>query len=426
MRQLRSGGAMRQRPECPPDLDCCASAVIGQASRDKTADCHTKGGTMSKLQAVLDESVRAQDVPFAVAMLGDKNGIRWSGAAGQRSPGQAASIDTVFRIFSMTKAVGSTAAMILVERGKLNPDTPVEDILPEFAKIRVLDHFDGDKPVMRAPRTRATVRNLATHTSGLEYEFWNGDVAKYLTVTGHPTILSGLKAALFYPMASDPGTRWAYGIGIDWLGQVVEKIDGRRIDRFCREEIFEPLGMSDTAFEVSEPMQKRLAAAAIRGADGAFAPFEIAPPSNPEFYGMGHGLYSTAPDYMKFLQMFLGRGQLGSRRLLSEASVDWMLADRLQGLNFRRMVSVSPLTADCDPFPDTRRTHSFGFLRMEEDVPGMRSAGSQSWAGVLNSHYWFDPKKGIAAVIMTQSLPFVEPRFMDTYAKFERAVYATP
>jgi methyl acetate hydrolase len=381
---------------------------------------------MSKLQAVLDDSVRAGNVPFAVAMVGDKNAIKWSGAAGERSPGQAASIDTVFRIFSMTKAVGSTAATILIDRGKLNPGTPVEDILPEFAKMQVLEGFDGDKPVLRAPKTKATVRHLATHTSGLEYEFWNADMAKYLAVTGHPPILSGMKAALFYPMMTDPGTRWGYGIGIDWLGQVVEKIDGRRIDQFCREEIFEPLGMSDTAFEVSAPMKARLAAVAARGEDGKFAPFDIAPPPNPEFYGMGHSLYSTAPDYMRFLRMFLNRGELGGKRLLKEASVDWMLADRMNGLTFQKMVTAAPpVTADCDPFPGTRRTHSFGFFRVDEDVPGMRSAGTQSWAGVLNTHFWFDPKKDVAAVIMTQTLPFVEPRFVDTYEKFERGVYAT-
>jgi methyl acetate hydrolase len=381
---------------------------------------------MSNLQAVLDASVQAGDVPFAIAMVGDRNGIKWSGGAGERSPGQAASIDTVFRIFSMTKAVGSTAAMILIDRGKLNPDTPVEDILPEFAKIQVLDRFDGDKPILRAPKTKATVRNLATHTSGIEYEFWNSDVAKYLAVTSHPTILSGLKASLFYPMTTDPGTRWGYGIGIDWPGQVVEKIDGRRIEQYCREEIFVPLGMRDTAFEVSASMKARLAAASIRGEDGKFGPFELAPPSNPEFYGMGHSLYSTAADYMNFLRMFLNRGEFGGKRLLKESSVEWMLADRLQGLNFRRMVTVTPaITADCDPFPGTRRTHSFGFFRLEEDIPGMRSAGSQGWAGVLNTHFWFDPRKDVAAVIMTQSLPFMEPRFADTYVKFERAVYAT-
>ena len=135
---------------------------------------------MSKLNQVLDESVRAQDAPFLVAMVGDRDGVEWSGAAGECAPGRQAAPDTVFRIFSMTKAVGSTATMILMDRGKLDPDTPVEAILPEFRTIKVLDGFDGDQPRLRAPRTQATVRNLATHTSGFVYEFWNADIPKWL------------------------------------------------------------------------------------------------------------------------------------------------------------------------------------------------------------------------------------------------------
>jgi CubicO group peptidase (beta-lactamase class C family) len=100
-----------------------------------------------------------------------------------------------------------------------------------------------------------------------------------------------------------------------------------------------------------------------------------------------------------------------------------MLTDQMRGLTLRRMVSSSPVTDSFEPFPGTRVTHSFGFMRNEADIPGMRSAGSQSWAGVLNSHYWFDRSKDLAAVIMTQSLPFVEPRFLKTYEAFERAAY---
>jgi methyl acetate hydrolase len=381
--------------------------------------------TMTAIDQLLRDFVKHENLPFVVAMAGNSKGVSYSGASGESAPGRKADESTVFRIFSMTKAVGSTAAMMLIDRGKLNAETPVEDILPEFANIRVLDRFDGDTPVTRAPKTKATIRNLATHTSGLEYEFWNDQVAKYLSVTGHPSILSGLKSSLFYPMMTDPGTRWGYGIGIDWLGQVVEKIDGRRIDKYCREEIFDPLRMSDTAFEPSDAMRERLASVAARGEDGKFAPFDIAPPANPEVYGMGHALYSTAPDYMRFLRMFLNRGALDGKRLLSESSLEWMLTDHMNGLTFRKMTTATPtVTADCDPFPETRRTHSFGHFRIEEDVTGMRSAGSQSWAGVLNTHYWLDIKKDVAAVIMTQSLPFVEPRFMQAYADYERAVYA--
>ena len=295
---------------------------------------------MSQLNDVIEQSVRAQDAPFLVAMVGDKDGIKWSGSSGDRAPGQKATQDTVFRIFSMTKAVGSTAAMILMDRGKLDPNTPVEAVIPEFAKIKVLDGFEGATPRLRAPRGKATVRQLATHTSGLVYEFWNPDIAKYLEVTKHPSILSGLKASLFYPLAFDPGERWDYGMGIDWLGQVVEAVDGRKIDQFCREEILDPLKMPDTRFEVEDRMTGRLSSVSIRGEDGKFADYPIAPPSRPEFYGMGHALYSTAPDYMRFLRMYLNKGQLDGKRLLSERAVETLLSNQIGDIKIGLLKTV--------------------------------------------------------------------------------------
>jgi methyl acetate hydrolase len=380
---------------------------------------------MSELNRVIDEAVARQDLPFAVAMTAHADGVIWSGAAGEAAPGKAAALDTVFRIFSMTKAVGSTAAMILMDRGQLKPDTPVESVLPEFASVQLLEGFDADgKPRLRAPKVKATARHLATHTSGLTYEFWNSVMPRYMEATGAPTILSGLKVALNYPLLFEPGERWDYGIGIDWLGQMVEKIDGRRIDQFCKEEIFDPLGMNDTRCEVEPHMAARLAGVSIRGEDGKFAPFELAPPSHPEFYGMGHALYSTAPDYMRFLRMYLNKGTLDGKRILSEAGVDSMLANQIGNTPIPCLKTVAPpITADAEFFPGKRKSHSMAFMRFDEDIPGMRHAGSQGWAGVLNSHYWFDPKAGIAGVLMTQSLPFVEPRFLDTYERFERATY---
>jgi len=380
---------------------------------------------MADMNAVLEQAVERQDVPFAVGMVADAAGTRFSGAAGEAAAGRAAGEDTVFRIFSMTKAIGSVAAMILIDRGRIEFDTTVVDILPEFSRVQVLDGFDGDTPVLRAPRVQATLRHLATHTSGFEYEFWNADVAKYLEVTGHPTILSGLKQSLFYPLTSDPGTRWGYGIGIDWLGQVVEAVDGRSIDVFCREEIFEPLGMANTGFELEGDMAANLGTLMARGEDGVFVPFDLAPPSRPEMYGMGHNLYSTAPDYLRFLRAMLRKGELDGARILSEQAFADMTVDHMQGLTFRKMVTIAPpVTADVDLFPGTRVTHSFAFARNEEAIPGMRSAGSLTWAGVCNTHFWLDPTKGVAAVIMTQSLPFVEERFMATYEAYEKAVYA--
>lgn len=372
---------------------------------------------MQHLDNLLNKAVANNDLPFVVAMVGTAAGVSYGGAAG---PG--AGPDTVFRVFSFSKAIGAMAAMILIERGKLSLDSRVVDILPEFGNLQVLQGFDGGRPRLRAPKVQATVRHLATHTSGLEYEFWNADIARYVGMTAHPGMLTGLKAALHYPMASDPGTRWGYGMGIDWLGLVVEAVDGRRIDAFCQQEIFDPLGMTSTGFE-GDPA--RLAGMVIRGEDGRFAPFNLAPPSRPEVYGMGHALYSTAPDYLRFLRMILKKGVLDGNRVLAKASVAVMQADQMQGLLFQKMMSAVPLiTADFDPFPGTRVTHSFGFLRNEADIPGRRAAGSLGWAGICNTHYWIDPARDVAAVFMTQSLPFAEARVMRAFENFERAVYA--
>ena len=370
---------------------------------------------MQQLDQVLHDSVAQNDMPFVVAMVGNAAGITYSGAVGVEP-------DAVFRVFSFSKAIGTMAAMMLIERGKLSLDTAVVEILPEFGSIQVLDGFDGDVPRLRSPRVRATIRHLATHTSGLEYEFWNADIARYVGATEHPGMLTGLKAALHYPMATDPGTRWGYGMGIDWLGLVVEAVDGRRIDAFCQDEIFGPLGMTSTVFEMDPA---GLAGLVIRGEDGQFAPFDLAPPAQPEVYGMGHALYSTAPDYMRFLRMILNKGVLDGVRVLSEASVAVMQADQMQGLSFEKMVTaVPPITADFDPFPGSKLTHSFGFLRNEADIPGRRAAGSLCWAGVCNTHYWIDPARDVAAVFMTQSLPFAEAPVMRALEAFERGVYA--
>ncbi len=380
---------------------------------------------MPSPQQVLDAAVAAGDVPFAVGLVGDAGGTRWQGAAGEAAPGLRAGADTVLRLFSMTKAVGAVAAMILVDRGRLALDAPVDSVLPGFAELRVLDGWDGDVPRLRAPRRRATLRQLASHTSGLAYDIWNAEMLRYRELTGQPTAPSGRLAGLNHPLMFDPGAGWAYGIGPDWLGRVVEAVDGRRIDRFCREEIFAPLGMGSTGFELDADLSGRLAAVVARVPDGGFAAASVTPPAQPEFYGMGHALYGSGADYLRFLRMLLGGGALDGARVLSPAAVAELLANQTGGLRVGAMRSVLPAaSADVELFPGTPKGHSLAYLRVEADVPGMRAAGAQGWAGILNTHCWLDPARGIAGLFLTQVRPFCDPRVMAAYAAFERAVYA--
>ena len=378
---------------------------------------------MSELDEVLYDAVARQDVPFAVAMVANGRGVLWQGSAGQASAARAAGPDTLFRLFSMTKAVGSLAAMILVDRGLLALETPVDSVLPEFKDIRVLESVGPDGPVMRPLRRPVTLRHLLTHTSGLAYPSHRKQAA-YMKATGAPHVLTGTLASLkSFPLMFDPGEDFAYGIGHDWAGRMVERIDGLPIDRFCQEEIFGPLGMTDTYFE-PDAARDRLADLKLRAQDGQFTEYELAPPPHPEFYGMGQALYGTAPDYMRVLRLVLNRGELDGQRVISPETTELMMVNQIGDLSVPVMPSDVPeMSAGIAFIPGIRMTHTAGFYRNEADIPGMRSAGSLTWAGFLNTHYWVDPAKDVAAVLMTQSLPFWDARFMSTYQAYERAVY---
>ena len=379
---------------------------------------------MNEIPDLLSDAVARRAVPFVVATALDEKGVRFEAAAGEARPGMAAGPDTIFRIFSQTKAIGALAAMILIERGLLGFDTPVSDILPSFAELPVLEGFAGEEPRLRRQQSVATIAHLATHTSGLAYEYWNADITRWMELTGHPTVFSGKLAALDYPLVADPGTQWHYGPGIDWLGRVVETVDGRRIDAFCRDEIFAPLGMEDTVFEIEGERAERLAEVHARQEDG-FRPARGGPAPNPEFYGMGHALYSTPRDYGRFLRMVLGGGALDGNRILSAQAVAAMLAARTGGLLVPRMASVAPrVSRDFEPFPDRRVSHSMAWARLEDDLPGRRRAGAQFWAGALNTHCWLDPAAGIAGLFMTQLAPFADPALVQAHDAFEEAIYA--
>lgn len=256
---------------------------------------------MSELDQLLETCVAEGLTPAVFVSFANRKGVIYEGAAG---PDMIR--ETIFRAFSMTKAVGAVAAAKAIEEGLVSLDTPVEDLLPEWRDIQVLEGFDDDgHPLLRKPKTVATLRHLASHTSGLVYETWNPNQFRYLKYAGSPPMRSGLKEAFRnYHLAFDPGTDWQYGVGVDWLGRMIEAATGERIDAWCRSRIFEPLGMVDTVFELDEERAARRYPAVMRKGDG-FQPLELGPASEPEVYCMGHALFTTGPDYLRFLRMLL-------------------------------------------------------------------------------------------------------------------------
>jgi methyl acetate hydrolase len=380
------------------------------------------------IDSVLQAAVDAGDVPCVVAMAADTNGPIYEGAAGPRAVGASEPVtpDTMFRIASMTKMVATTAALQLVERGKLDLDAPVDQYLPEFADLQVLDGFDGETPRLRPPATRATVHHLVTHTSGLAYWFFNADIVRWEEATGTPNVLSGSMAIFAAPLVADPGAQFEYGINADWLGRVVEAASGQGLDEYFAEHILGPLGMTQTTFLMSEEQRANSVPVHLRGEDGAWqAVAEVDWSQEPEWWAGGHGLHSTPREYLQFQRMLLGGGTLDGTKILEPATVEEAFTNQIGDLEFPPAIaSADPgSTADFNAGPGFK--WGLGLLLNTEQQPGMRAAGSGAWAGIFNSHFWVDPTSGVTGAIYTQTLPFVEPRAYQVYVDFEQALYAS-
>lgn len=379
------------------------------------------------LDALLSAAVTTGELAGVAAMVTDAQQPRYAGAFGVRTLGETAAmgVDTVGWIASMTKAITATAAMRLIERGRLDLDAPAADLLPAIARIEVLTGFGADgQPLARAPRRPITLRHLLTHTAGFGYDTWNPEVGAWQRARALPLMASGQRAALFTPLLFDPGERWNYGIGIDWAGRLIEEAAGERLGEHLARELFEPLGMGSTAFRITPAMRERLARIHQRDPDGSLAPIALEMTQDPEFEGGGGGLYATVADYLRFQRMILNDGLADGHRILRPESVDLMTRNHIGGLRVTPLRSVLPARSnDAEFFPGVPKAWSLGWQINLRPAPTGRPAGAQMWAGLSNCYGWIDRENGLAGVFMTQLLPFADPQALARYEALETAVY---
>ena len=383
--------------------------------------------TRTGVDDVLQAAVERGDVPCVVAMAGDRDGVVYEGAAGERAPGSGEPVtpDTMFRIASMTKMVTTVAALQLVEHGQLDLDDTIETYLPEFGELQVLEGFDGDTPRLRPPASKATVRQLVTHTTGLSYWFWNADMVRWHEVTGTPDVLSGSMEIFTAPLVADPGTRFEYGINTDWLGRVVEAAGGLSLRDHVQQHILDPLGMTSTTFMMDDAQRAGCVPIHMRGDDGAWAATELDWSQEPEWWAGGHGLYSTPNDYMRFQRMLLCGGTLDGQKILERATVEAAFRNELGELDFPAAIETADPGSSHDFIAGPGKKWGLGLLLNTSDTDGMRAAGSGAWAGIFNTHFWVDPASGVTGAIYCQTLPFAEPRVFGLYQDFERSLYAS-
>jgi methyl acetate hydrolase len=382
-----------------------------------------------QIDELLKTAADRGDVPGVVAMAATREGPGYQGAFGRRAlpDGAAMTADTVFWIASMTKAITSTAAMQLVERGKLTLDGPIAGVLPELAAPQVLEGFDAaGEPRLHRARRPITLRHLITHTAGFVYDIWNADLGRYMEKRGIPGIISCENAALALPLVFDPGEKWDYGINIDWVGKAVERVSGQRLGDYFSEHLFGPIGMKDTGFKLTPDRRARIAGMHSRSEDGALAPIPFEMPQEPEFEMGGGGLYGTAADYLAFERLFLDEGRAaGGAQVLKPETVRLMAQNAIGELNVQPLKTAAPASSnDAEFFPGMVKKWGLGFMISTAQVAGGRSPGSLAWAGLGNTYFWIDPAKGVAGVILMQLLPFADAKALAIFDRFEKAVYA--
>ena len=372
-------------------------------------DVGMSAARLDRLTTAFNKEIADKALPGVTIMVARKGKVVYANALGVRDAARpdAMAMDSLFRIYSMTKPMASVAAMILVEDGKLQISDPVAKYLPAFKEMTALTATGTE------PARPMTVQDLLRHTSGLGY----GEISP------NATLKEGLaKAGLYKPgnidfdardMAPDeqvsrlskvpllrqPGTAWEYSLSTDVLGRVIEAASGKRLGDFMAERIFVPLGMVDTAFYVPAPKASRLAASFDKD-PATGTPFKLIDVSKlPGNDSAGAGAVSTTPDYLRFAQMMLNGGVLDGQRILSRTTVRWMTSDHLGP-----RIPIAPTPGGNVLFPSL---YTFGLGLAVRPSDGLASApgseGDYYWGGYAGTIFWVDPKEQIVAVMMMQS-----------------------
>lgn len=373
----------------------------------------------NNIDSVLRSGMEMRKIPCVVATAGTASTVTYTGAFGTRDAASkvAVAADSIFAIASMTKAITSAAAMQLVEQGKMTLDEPASKHLPELGMLQVLDGFDASgKPKLRPAVKPVTLRQLLTHTSGFAYDTWHADMFKYTS--------SGADAT--HVLAFEPGSKWQYGPSTLWAGRLVEAVSGTDLEKYMQKNILGPLGMKDTTFILRPEQFDRLVGRYQRETNGSLTPAPRTMPAPPPTYRGDGGLFSTAPDYLKFTQMILKHGAgPGSERILKAKTVAQMSVNGTGSIAAGRLKTArAAQSSDVDFHPGHDDRYTLGFLMNPEAIPGERSAGSLAWAGINNTYYWIDPKRGVSGVIMMQFLPFADKEAVALLDDYQRAVYS--
>ena len=374
---------------------------------------------LEKITAALNQDVADKKLPGAVVMVARKGKLVYSQSFGNLNNAAAGPMqsDSIFRIYSMTKPLASTALMMLVEDGRVQLTDPVSKFLPSFKNPMVSvpsfdPVFNGTSFKLVAANREPTIQDLLRHTSGIAYgELTKNTLVKDAYIKGGlyradtdyearelpgPAMAESVGKA---PLAQQPGTTWEYSLSVDVQGRVVEAVSGQRLGDFMQERLFKPLKMVDTGFSVPANKSGRLAEPFPKDPASGATNKLVDVSQQPGNDSGGAGGVSTAGDYLRYCQAMLNGGQLDGVRILSRSTVALMTADHL-GSAINTTVNPGMLLLGTPGY-----TFGLGFLvRQGDGIAGVHgSAGEFTWAGYAGTYFWADPKEQICAVYMTQA-----------------------
>jgi CubicO group peptidase (beta-lactamase class C family) len=394
----------------------------------------------TNLNATLAGAVEAGLLAHATGIVATGDDVLYEGAHGYRDVASATpmTLDTVCWIGSCSKAITAIACMQLVEQGRLDLDEPIGKVLPELSNPQVLLEVQQGVPVMRPAVRPITLQHLMTHTAGFTYSIWNGLMADYEVTTGTPFIQECKEASLRVPLVFDPGSRWEYGISMEWVGKAIERVAGVSLETYVRENILEPLGMRDTGFTREPHHRQKQATVYFRELSGRLVRFPWAIPDDAEFFMGGGGMFSTTSDFSKILRLLLGAGTLAGTPILRRETVRKMMRNHIGDLEVRTLELPEsgpgadggrvagfdgPLTGAFNAFPGKPHKWTLSFDTNLEPLAGGRAAHSISWVAAQNIYWWVDPNSGIAGLFLTQLFPFPDEPTLAIKDAFERAAY---
>jgi len=390
---------------------------MGFAVETDPSDVGLSPRRLGRLDTLVRRYVDDGRLPGALILVSRRGRIAHLFTYGMRdiAAGAPMETDTIVRLYSMTKAVTSVAAMMLYEEGAFDLLDPVSSVLPAFGDTLVWAGGNRDAPVLRPQQNPMEIWNLFTHTSGLTYGFANDHPvdAMYRRAgfgLGSPakmTLAEACDAFAKFPLLFEPGTEWNYSVSTDVLGRIVEVLSGKPLDEFFKERIFEPLGMVDTGFYVQPDQYDRLAQLYIPEAGTRRATLLPSSKTNatksPSLLAGGAGLFGTAADYHRFTQMLLGGGKLDGYQLLGPRTVGLMTSNHLPG--GADMISIGRHS-----LPDLLQPGSgfgLGFAVVTDQAASKlpNSVGTFSWGGAASTFFFVDPAEELTMVFLTQLLP---------------------